>query len=81
MKTKKIANENPVRKSDVRKGGLKESIPGYLFIAPMLLGSGIIILYPIIASFILSFTESLVLKGQALLDCQILLPFYKTAFF
>lgn len=50
-------NVNPV----IKKGGLssttKETIAGYLFIGPMLIGVSILVLFPIIASIFLSFTD------------------------
>lgn len=36
---------------------LKDNLAGYLFVAPMLIGSTVLIIYPIIASFILSLTD------------------------
>ena len=38
-------------------GGWKENLAGYLFIAPMFIGTSILVLFPIIASLALSFTN------------------------
>lgn len=38
-------------------GGWQENLSGYLFIAPMFIGTSILVLFPIIASLALSFTD------------------------
>ncbi|MBS4195918.1 sugar ABC transporter permease [Bacillus sp. FJAT-49870] len=37
--------------------GWKENVSGYLFIAPMFIGTSVLVLFPIISSLILSFTD------------------------
>lgn len=52
-------------KSKVRKraknrtpfSGWKENLAGYAFIAPMFIGTSILVLFPILSSFVLSFTD------------------------
>lgn len=44
-------------KKKARMSAWKDNAAGYLFIAPMIIGSAILILYPIIASFFLSLTD------------------------
>ncbi|GIO41379.1 carbohydrate ABC transporter permease [Paenibacillus apis] len=47
------------------KNQLKDNVAGYLFVAPMLIGSAVLILFPIIASFILSLTDWNFVTGLA----------------
>lgn len=47
------------------KNQLRDNVAGYLFVAPMLLGSAVLILFPIIASFILSLTDWNFVTGLA----------------
>ncbi|WP_221567738.1 carbohydrate ABC transporter permease [Alkalihalobacillus sp. TS-13] len=49
-KKKKKLNGDPF-------SGWKENLAGYIFIAPMFIGTSILVLFPIISSFILSFTD------------------------
>ncbi len=52
-------------KSKVRKNakkrtpfsGWKENLAGYAFIAPMFIGTSVLVLFPILSSFVLSFTD------------------------
>ncbi|MEH7238631.1 carbohydrate ABC transporter permease [Bacillus sp. JJ1562] len=56
-----------VQKSKVQKrtkkrksgpfSGWKENLAGYAFIAPMFIGTSVLVLFPILASFVLSFTD------------------------
>ncbi|MEK5038208.1 carbohydrate ABC transporter permease [Sporosarcina sp. FSL K6-3457] len=51
-----------VRKKSKRRnktpfGGWKENVAGYLFIAPMFIGTSVLVLFPIISSLVLSFTN------------------------
>ncbi|WP_413375823.1 carbohydrate ABC transporter permease [Alkalihalobacillus sp. 1P02AB] len=41
----------------------KESLAGYIFIAPMLIGTTILVILPIIAAFIMSFTDWVFIRG------------------
>ncbi|MDR7078939.1 multiple sugar transport system permease protein [Neobacillus niacini] len=52
-----IKNKKTSKRNRVRFHKWRESLPGYVFIAPMVIGSSILILYPIIASFVLSLTN------------------------
>ncbi|GIP18283.1 ABC transporter permease [Paenibacillus montaniterrae] len=47
------------------KNQLRDNVAGYLFVAPMLLGSAVLILFPIVASFILSMTDWNFVTGLA----------------
>lgn len=47
------------------KNQLRDNVAGYLFVAPMLLGSAVLILFPIVASFILSLTDWNFVTGLA----------------
>ncbi|SDJ37397.1 carbohydrate ABC transporter permease [Salimicrobium halophilum] len=51
------SQERVVEEKKARMNSWKDNVSGYLFIAPMLIGSTILILYPIVASFILSLTD------------------------
>ncbi|RCW74885.1 carbohydrate ABC transporter permease [Saliterribacillus persicus] len=55
------ANQAKVKKKKKRNGdpfsGWQENLSGYLFIAPMFLGTSALVLFPIIASLALSFTD------------------------
>uniref|UniRef100_UPI00406CA407 carbohydrate ABC transporter permease n=1 Tax=Sporosarcina sp. FSL K6-2383 TaxID=2921556 RepID=UPI00406CA407 len=53
---------NKMRKKSKRRnktpfGGWKENVAGYLFIAPMFIGTSVLVLFPIISSLALSFTN------------------------
>ncbi|MEH7177800.1 carbohydrate ABC transporter permease [Neobacillus vireti] len=48
--SKKTKNRTPF-------SGWKENLAGYAFIAPMFIGTSILVLFPILASFVLSFTD------------------------
>src|SRR5690625_4169895 len=50
LKKKKRRNRGPF-------DGWKENLAGYLFIGPMFIGTSILVLFPIIASLALSFTD------------------------
>jgi len=59
---KQIATDTAIKKPatksrKISKNDLRNNVAGYLFIAPMLIGSAVLILFPIIASFFLSFTD------------------------
>lgn len=45
------------KKKSSLHGGWKENVTGYLFIAPMFIGTSILVIFPIIASIVLSFTN------------------------
>ncbi|SIQ97158.1 carbohydrate ABC transporter permease [Domibacillus enclensis] len=45
------------KKKSSLNGGWKENVTGYLFIAPMFIGTSILVIFPIIASIVLSFTN------------------------
>lgn len=51
------ANDKPARKRRIKTSQLREDIAGYLFISPMFIGLVALTLFPIIASFFLSFTN------------------------
>ncbi|THE12828.1 sugar ABC transporter permease [Bacillus timonensis] len=57
-----VQTKNKVRKR-AKKGkntpfsGWKENLSGYVFIAPMFIGTSILVLFPILSSFVLSFTD------------------------
>ncbi|MGJ9383578.1 carbohydrate ABC transporter permease [Salipaludibacillus sp. CF4.18] len=52
---------SPQKKRKKRNGdpfsGWKENLSGYIFIAPMFLGTSLLVLFPIISSLVLSFTD------------------------
>ena len=58
-------NAGQTAKSKVRKNaknrtpfsGWKENLAGYAFIAPMFIGTSVLVLFPILSSFVLSFTD------------------------
>src|SRR5690606_18520052 len=50
-------NQQATSKRKFSKGDMRNNVAGYLFIGPMLLGSAVLILFPIIASFFLSLTD------------------------
>src|SRR5690606_775681 len=59
---KQIATDTAIKKPatksrKISKNDLRNNVAGYLFIAPMLIGSAVLILFPIIASFFLSLTD------------------------
>ncbi|WHX98761.1 sugar ABC transporter permease [Neobacillus sp. DY30] len=47
---KKVKNRAPF-------SGWRENLAGYAFIAPMFIGTSVLVLFPILASFVLSFTD------------------------
>lgn len=55
--TEVAVNNAAASRRKISKSDLRNNVAGYLFIAPMLIGSAVLILFPIIASFILSFTN------------------------
>nr|WP_227001819.1 sugar ABC transporter permease [Virgibacillus necropolis] len=57
MKSKKKAHAKRIRKKRSSFNGWKDTVAGYLFIAPMFIGTSILVIFPIIASFFLSFTD------------------------
>lgn len=54
---KSISNERLDRRKKFKENIWNDTIVGYIFIAPMLIGSAILVLFPIIASFVLSLTD------------------------
>jgi len=66
MLLKQIASTTEMYKQKrISKNQLKDNAAGYLFVAPMLIGSAVLILFPIIASFILSLTDWNFVTGLA----------------
>ncbi|QKS70289.1 sugar ABC transporter permease [Paenalkalicoccus suaedae] len=57
------AIESKHRKKSKLTMKTRESLAGYLFIAPMLLGTTILVILPIIAAFIMSFTDWVFIRG------------------
>ncbi|WP_405196559.1 carbohydrate ABC transporter permease [Virgibacillus necropolis] len=57
LKSKKKAHAKRIRKKRSSFNGWKDTVAGYLFIAPMFIGTSILVIFPIIASFFLSFTD------------------------
>src|SRR5690625_4382297 len=47
-------SSSTIKKSKIEKG---ENITGFLFVSPMLLGISVIVLFPIVATFILAFAD------------------------
>jgi multiple sugar transport system permease protein len=67
---KQIATDSAMNNSDtinkkISKREMTNTVAGYLFIAPMLIGSAILILFPIFASFFLSLTDWNFVTGLA----------------
>ncbi|MFS0820144.1 carbohydrate ABC transporter permease [Bacillus sp. 1P02SD] len=62
LETDLVQTKNKVHKR-AKKGknspfnGWKENLSGYVFIAPMFIGTSILVLFPILSSFVLSFTD------------------------
>jgi len=44
-------------------GGWRENVAGYLFVAPMFIGTSVLVLFPILASVVLSFTDWNIVTG------------------
>ncbi|WP_058306526.1 carbohydrate ABC transporter permease [Gracilibacillus massiliensis] len=59
----KVKEKSAQSKAKVKKkngdpfGGWRENLAGWIFIAPMLIGTSILVLFPMAASFVLSFTD------------------------
>ncbi|MFC4801943.1 carbohydrate ABC transporter permease [Neobacillus sp. GCM10023253] len=55
--TKNKVNKLAKRRKSAAFSGWKENLSGYVFIAPMFIGTSILVVFPILASFVLSFTD------------------------
>ncbi|WP_423801385.1 carbohydrate ABC transporter permease [Neobacillus sp. SAB-20_R2A] len=55
--TKNKVNKQAKRRKSAAFSGWKENLSGYVFIAPMFIGTSILVVFPILASFVLSFTD------------------------
>ncbi|MFP7299375.1 carbohydrate ABC transporter permease [Neobacillus niacini] len=61
VETKVVQTPNSKARKRAKKGspfiGWRENLAGYAFIGPMFIGTSILVLFPILSSFILSFTD------------------------
>ncbi|WP_453991117.1 carbohydrate ABC transporter permease [Bacillus nitroreducens] len=65
QKTSNQVNKRTKKKKSGPFNGWKEILAGYAFIAPMFIGTSILVLFPILASFVLSFTDWNFVAGYA----------------
>jgi multiple sugar transport system permease protein len=54
---KSKVNKHAKKRNSGPFSGWKENLSGYAFIAPMFIGTSVLVLFPILASFVLSFTD------------------------
>ncbi len=62
MESRQQANAGSKRRRNSLRGW-RENVAGYLFVAPMFIGTSVLVLFPILASVVLSFTNWNIVSG------------------